>query len=469
MVTLFLSLLFFKTPSNVERVLGYIVFTCLLVQFILMWTLPRMRHAYGAIGIFITGWTTLCLALGLIVSPRLVLWGKTHEEVRLTGRRETRRSISEWLKISASFLLVTLFVVLPGILMFLGFMLDVYDITRLYRTTGAAVPGTMVPVSTGTSRFSHEYSVYIECTPKHRRLVPPLPEGQQAPIVLIESDDRISSQVLYEGWLEELYNVNKVSRVCLWNRPGRGFSDNAPSPFTLGDASDALTKALNAVLDSENPGFMADAESPPFQNNTIALVAHGLGGVYSRVFAARHLSSIHSILLIDTVHEDILRWTIGPIARGFGLWLEGMVSPLALRRQLSWLLHGRGPTFRYLSGMNAGTSGTRGGFAYNTKPGEIKASLQDQLVALSGSMQNEIEDSNNVLQGSNIPIAVVASAQSIRRNKEWSGLQRRLASLTANNVAFEVFDGPHEVWTARKAKEQLQDLYDHVLREKKYT
>lgn len=469
MVTLFLSLLFFTNPSRIERIFGYIVTTCLLVQFILMWSLARMRHSYGFVGIFITGWTLVCLTLGLVVSPKLVKWGKDHEEVRLTGRRETRRTLSEWVKISTSFILVLVLVIIPGVLMFLGFMLDVYDVTCLFRKTGAATPGTLVSVPSSVGHFAHNYEVYIECTPKHRRLVPPLPDDQQAPIVVIEADDRVAAQVLYAGWVEELYNINKISRVCIWNRPGRGFSDNAPSPFTLGDASDALTHALNAVLDAENPGFVASAEDPPFQNNSLALVAHGLGGVYSRVFASRHMSSIHSILLVDTIHEDVLRRSIGTIARGFGLWLEGMVSPLALRRQMSWLLHGRGPSFRYLSAINAGTAARNGGFAYNTRPGEIKASLQDQLVTLSGSMQNEVADSNSILQGSNIPVAVVASAQSIRKDKEWSGLQRRLAQLTANNVAFEVFDGPHEIWTARKAKEQLQDLYTHILREKKTT
>lgn len=469
LVTLFIALVFFNVPSSIERVLGYIITVCLLIQFVLMWALPEMRHVYGFIGVFITGWTLACLALSLVVTPQVVRWGKDHEEVRLTGRRETRRTISEWFKISFSFLLLVIFVVIPGLLMFFGFMLDVYDNARLYSYTGAATTGTRVsiPSSEGSN---HRYSVYIECTPEHRRLVPPLPDDQQAPIVIIEADDRVSAQVFYEGWVEELYNINKISRVCIWNRPGRGFSDNAPSPFSLADNSDALTLALNTILDQDSPPLASiDAEAPPFQNHSLALVSHGLGGLYSRAFASRHISSIQSILLVDTLHEDVLRRTVGPISRGFGLWVRGMVSPLAIQRQFSWILHGRGSTYRYLSGISGITRGNAGTFAYNTRSGEIKASLQDQLVVLSGSMQNEIQDSNSILQGSNIPVAVVASAQSIRKDRDWSGLQRKLAKLTANNVAFEVFDGPHEIWTSRKAKEQLQDLYTHVLREKKTT
>lgn len=444
-----------------------------------MWTIPYMRHSYGFIGIFITGWTLVCLVLSLIVSPQVVKWGKSHEEIRLTGRRETRRTISEWFKISFSFLLLVVFVVIPGVLFFLGFMLEVYDTTRLLHNTGAATAGTFVTVPSRPGKFSHEYSVFIECTPTHKNLNPPLPPDQEAPIVLIEADDSVSAQVFYEGWVEELYNINKISKVCFWNRPGRGFSDVAPSPFSLEDSADALTAALEDILARENPiSSSIDGEdeksSLPFQNHSLALVSHGLGGLYSRAFASRHMSSIHSILLVDTLHEDILRQTIGPIAHGFMLWLDGVLSPLALERQISWLVHGRGPSYRYLSGMSgigrsSGSSirGSHGGLAYNTNPKEIKASLQDQMAALSGAMRNEVQDSNELLQGSNIPVAVVASAQSIRKNRDWSSLQRKLAKLTANNVAFEIYDGPHEIWTARKAKEQLQDLYTHILREKR--
>lgn len=459
-VGLLIALIFFEVPSDIERILGFIVAGIFTLLFILMWSIPQTRHMYSVPGIFITGWTTVCLLLALVITPIVVKWGKDHEEIRLTGRRENRRTMREWFQISMSFILLSIFVVIPGILFFLGFMLDVYDTTRLLYKTGAATVGTFVPVTTTSSH--HEYNVYIECTPTHRRLVPPLPEGQVPAIAVIEADDRVSAQAIYQGWLEEMYNTNKVAKVCIWNRPGRGFSDNAPSPYTLADNAEALTIALNTVLKHERNH---EDNGIPFQNNTIALIAHGVGGLYARVFAAQHLSSIQSILLVDTLHEDILRRTIGPIARGFRLWLEGLVSSLAIQRQLSWIVHGRGPSYRYLSGYPI--SPQNGGLAFNTHSTEIKASLQDQLSSLSGAFQTEIENTNSILSGSNIPLAVVASAQSIRQDGEWSGLQRRLSKITANNIAFEILDGPHEVWVARKAKERLQEIYEQVLRDRR--
>jgi pimeloyl-ACP methyl ester carboxylesterase len=457
-ISLLIALLFFNLPTRVERVMGYSITTLYFIQFILMWTIPHLRHTYSIVGIVTTGWTWFSFLVALVITPIVVQWGKEHEEVRLTGRRENRRTVTEWLKISLSFLLLNLFVIIPSILFFCGFMLDVYDTTRLITRTGDATVGSFVPV---TTTGHHRYDVYIECTPTHKRLNPPLPDNRDPPIVLIEADDRVSAQAIYEGWVEELYNINKVAKVCFWNRPGRGFSDVAPSPFSLSESASALTTALETVLQEENN---EDATNVPFQNHSLAIVAHGFGGLYARVFAAQYISSIHSIFLIDTVHEEILRRTIGPIARGFGLWVRGVTSPFALKRQLSWIIHGKGPRFRYLSGLS---KVGKGGLAFDTHSSELKASLQEQIGALSGITQNEVEESNAILQGSNIPLGVVASAQSIRNDKEWSGLQKRLGKLTANNVAWEIYDGPHEIWAARKAKEQLQELYSHIVREKR--
>lgn len=457
-ISLLIALLFFSLPTRVECVLGYFITALYFLQFILMWTIPHLRHTYSIVGIVTTGWTCFSFLVALVITPVVVRWGKEYEEVRLTGRRENRRTVTEWFKISISFFLLILLVIIPSVLFFFGFMLEVYDTTRLITGTGEARVGSFIPV---TTTGHHTYQVYIECTPTHKRLNPPLPDNRDPPIVLIEADDRVSAQAIYEGWVEELYNINKVAKVCFWNRPGRAFSDVAPSPFSLSESASALTTSLETVLQKENN---ADANDLPFQNHSLAIVAHGLGGLYARVFASQHLSSIHSIFLIDTVHEEIVRRTIGPIRRGFGLWVRGVLSPLALERQASWILHGKGPKYRYLSGL---TKVGRNGLAFNTHSNEIKASLQEQIGALSGITQTEVEESNAILQGSNIPLGVVVSAQSIRKDKEWSGLQRRLSKLTANNVAWEIYDGPHEIWAARKAKEQLQDLYSHIVREKR--
>lgn len=472
LVVLLLELLFFTTPSDVELYMGYFVTGCFVLQLILAVTIPHARHFYGIVGIFTIFWTVASLGLTLVMTPYTVKWGQDYEEERLTGRVETRRTLGEWFKVSISLILLLALVVVPALLFFFGFLLEIYDTARLFHGEGAATKGLFVPIRyEGHSK----YSVYIECTPENHYVEDGgISKSVERPIVLIEADDRVSAQVFYKGWLEELYEANKVSQVCLWNRPGRGFSDVASSPFSLDASTHALTTALTAAL--KHNGTVSSSQeietshAHPFQNRTLALVSHGLGGLYSRAFAARHLNSTQSLLLIDTVHEEILRKSYGRPSRGFKFWLKGVLSPLSVRRQLSWLLHFKGPEDRYLGSSrggsgSAGITGGRAGLAFSTNPTEIKASLQEQISAFNGDTRSQLSDSSYLLSDSKIPLAVVSSAQSIRSNKEWSALQRKLTKVTRNNVAWEILDGPHEIWADEKAKYQLQKLFLNILQE----
>lgn len=65
-----------------------------------------------------------------------------------------------------------------------------------------------------------------------------------------------------ESWVFDAYNNATITRYCYWDRPGYGFSDNAPSPLSAGMAVDALTEAL-----------VKANESGPW-----VLVSHGVGG-----------------------------------------------------------------------------------------------------------------------------------------------------------------------------------------------
>lgn len=461
LISLLLSLLVFPVFSELEQVLGYAVVACLALQLVMVLALPHIRHFYSPVGLFSFFWAFLVMGMCLVVYPRAVKKEQDYVEERLTGRQEDRRTFMEWVKVSLSMILLLIVILLPVLLFFCGLLLDIYDTARLYHGDGAAAKGIFVPISYSDTR---DYSVFIECTNDHDTTI-----DNSAPIVLLEADDTTSAQILYSGWLEELYETNKVSKVCLWNRPGRAFSDVAPSPFSLSEASDALTIALERAISQSSASSTTDPDAP-FQNRTLALVSHGLGGLYSRYFASRHIHSVQSIFLIDTLQEESLHDSIGLLSRGFKLWLNGLTTPLAIRRQLSWLVHHKGPESRFLSGGRMGSDSTvlkDGRLASSTNPAEIKASLQEQISAFNGQTWTKIQEANIILEESKIPLAVVSSAQTIRKHKEWSALQRKLTKVTSNNVAWEILDGPHEVWADEKAKYQLQTLFLNILEEKR--
>lgn len=510
--SLFLSICFFRYPTETDRFLGYTATVSLLIAFILTVAVPATRHRTTLGSAIILIWTLLSFALSLILTPAWVKWGKVHEEVRLTGRVETRKTFREWIAGTGSALLTFVLVVLPAISIFLSVLLDIYDYARLHQDLDV---GTFVDIypnpSFGGSKahndrdklnsfeqtFGEEYqpanvisaknsghgdsgyrppsdndrdngfsySVYVYCTPRqggpgkgHNDSPPsvrPSPNGKPAPIVLIEADSGTSAQQFYEGWVDELYNDNKIAQVCYWNRPGRGFSDNAPSPFSLGMAADALTAGLRQVLGTHNSA-VDDSDDKyehdnPFGNNTFAIVGHGVGGLYGRVFASRHIQHVHSLTLIDAFPEELLVRRLGKPTSGFKDWWKAVWSVFGFEKQVSWLIRLRGSRVRMLGKMAA-----------NTRPNELKASLQEQISAL-GIMRNDIETSNSILHGSDLPLAVLSSGTHVRADQEWSSYQRTLTKVTAKNVAWEVLEGPHDLWLTVKAKKKMQEVLINLL------
>lgn len=467
-LSLLLSIFNFSVPSKAQLNIGYFLAGQLSFQLLLTLLIPSFRRYYNVIGITTMVFTLISVVLSLVLAPIIVNRGKGHEEMRLTGRVETRWTLGEWLKASSTVTFVIFLVAIPFILIFLNFLLDVYDTARLFHGAGEGTKGIFVPIqSTGyTAHTSNylSYSVYVQCTPENEHV-----SDKNQPVVVIESDDRVSAQAFYKGWLEELYADNKVSRVCLWNRPGRGFSDVAPSPFNINDATNALTVALTAALlpeNATNDNNLITDSSIFFQNKTLALISHGLGSIYSRAFAARHFSQIQSLTMIDPIHEKLLSQYLGRPSRGFFIWLRGLLSPLSITRQLSWILHQKSPQERYLGITKSVSDFKQYELPFKTRSSELKASLQEQILALNGGMVSQLEHTSDVLGESNIPLAIITSLQSSKSRYHWNEYQRELTKITNNNVAWEILDGPHSVWISEKARFELQKLFLNVIKEK---
>jgi pimeloyl-ACP methyl ester carboxylesterase len=78
-------------------------------------------------------------------------------------------------------------------------------------------------------------------------------------------------------------------RSCAYDRAGLGFSDPGPLP----------RDANNLVSDLE-AWLKAKGEAGPY-----VLVAHSMGGLETRMFAARHPAQIAGVVLVDTTSPDL--------------------------------------------------------------------------------------------------------------------------------------------------------------------
>src|SRR5256886_12496647 len=130
----------------------------------------------------------------------------------------------------------------------------------------AAMPGQLIDVG--------GHRLYLHCT------------GSGSPSVVLQSGAGESSA--YWGWIAPA--VARDTRVCVYDRPGRGFSDPAPSPQDgVGIATD-----LHTLLDR------AQVAAP------YVLVGHSSGGPYIQIFAARYPDQVAGMVLLDGQSPNVL-------------------------------------------------------------------------------------------------------------------------------------------------------------------
>lgn len=109
--------------------------------------------------------------------------------------------------------------------------------------------------------------------------------GSGGPTVLIDAGNANFSL----DWTHIQGEVDETTRVCTFDRAGYGWSDPGPQPR---DAS-SVVEELHALL-------VAAGEAGPY-----VLVGHSLGGVHTRLFAARYPDETAAMVLIDTSTEIV--------------------------------------------------------------------------------------------------------------------------------------------------------------------
>ena len=391
------ALLFFATPSTPMGVLSMAVSVLLLIDMIVIVSVPRLRVEEGWVGIASVIWATL-IGLFNVVTNRTVRWGKAEEEERLTGRQESRRSLREWCAVFTATLFMVIFVLVTLLL----------TATLILRSRDATLqaPGTRYFVDGG------KYEVHVACVGNQTYDK----KGNALPTVLLEGGYQ-PVEGGFEDWVYNAWSNGTIDRYCWYDRAGIAWSDNAPSPHSAGMSADALSEAL-AIAGEDGPYI---------------LVSAGIGSIYSRVFSARHVRDIKGIMLIDPLHEDLL-YKVGNPGRGFVLWGRGIIAPLGLDRLAGALFNGRTKEDRVY-----GTSAYQGGKF-------IKNKLQENLVADSLT-KNEVVGARNIQQPG-VPLVVVSSGIHIKQDKDWERKQKDLTKITDKLVAWDVVSKApaEEVW-----------------------
>jgi pimeloyl-ACP methyl ester carboxylesterase len=108
-------------------------------------------------------------------------------------------------------------------------------------------------------------------------------QGEGSPAVVMEA------AIGETGLLWSLVQpaVAKITRACVYDRPGYGWSDPSPRPRTA------------AVMAQELHTLLGTAEVP----GPYVLVGHSLGGLLVRLYAARYPQEVAGMVLVDSAHE----------------------------------------------------------------------------------------------------------------------------------------------------------------------
>ena len=130
----------------------------------------------------------------------------------------------------------------------------------------AAVAGEEMLVDVGGRRL------YIRCM------------GEGSPTVILEHGLVNES----EGWATVQRAGAQFTRVCAFDRAGRGKSDHAPTPRT----SEDMVADLHALLEN------AHVHGP------YILVGNGLGALNARVYTHIYPDDVVGVVLVDSMHPD---------------------------------------------------------------------------------------------------------------------------------------------------------------------
>lgn len=369
---------------------------------VLLLSVQQTRYEEGWVGTVSVVWALL-MSLWTLLIDEAVKWGKAEEEERLTGRAETRRTLTEWTEVMIQTVAYAVMCV-ALVLMTLNIVLRALD-------AGVAPAGKLYWVD------SDKYRVHVHC------------HGNKTtgkPTVLFEGGDWT---VEYEFWglAEGAVRNGTFPRYCFADRPGLGWSDTSPSPSSAGFVVDVLSEAL-AKAGEDGPWVLASA---------------GIGSIYSRVFSARHGSAVKGLVLVDPLHEDLLPRAVGRASTGFWLWLRGVLSPLGLDRIPGAVFRGRTSRDR-VYGRAAWQSGKH-----------ILAKLQENLVA--GSFTRRDAQTSRSVQDRRTPLVIISSGKHVKASHEWERKQRDLTKLTDKLRHWDIVDGaPHDVWRTYEGRQKIE-------------
>lgn len=261
------------------------------------------------------------------------------------------------------------------------------------------VPGQLVDVG--------GRSLHLHCT------------GSGTPTVLLQPGaGEISSNM---GWIAPA--VAQQTRVCVYDRAGRGWSDPAAAP------QDGL--ALAADLHT----MLARAQVP----GPYVLAGHSFGGLYTLAFAAQYPDEVVGMVLLDSTMPKPAESPAKPKVPGSYDVMSHLSALVATTAQVGLT--------RLYAPVEAGTLPPRSSDeirASIARPDTLKSTI-DEYVQANTAMQQAAQ----LTDFGSKPLVVLAAGEG--GAPDWFAKQERLAALSTNSTHHAITGAVHEDLVAKQA------------------
>ena len=223
--------------------------------------------------------------------------------------------------------------------------------------------------------------------------------GSGAPTVILESG--LGEAAAYWGWIAAA--VAKDTRVCAYDRAGRGWSD----PAAASQDGVAVATDLHILLDR---GSLAG----PF-----VLVGHSSGAQYVRIFAGRYPEQVAGMILLDGQPAEAFE-----ALPGFPVFYNRFRRVVALLPSLARLGVGR---LIYHSAFDSLPPKARDMQRFTSSSARSARSLRDEFAELPTSLA-QARSFQNLGER---PLVVVTAARDA--SVGWLPLQDKMATLSTNS------------------------------------
>ncbi|ODQ63287.1 hypothetical protein NADFUDRAFT_53558 [Nadsonia fulvescens var. elongata DSM 6958] len=504
------SIVFMRATSKIERRISLCTLILLSVEFMVVLIVPGVRHSFGLVGLFTIFWTGFVIGVGEILASWVIEARKqalfeeelfvarnnAHDVVDTDSnaeaeseyseassrispnrvRRIERKTLTEWVGVGVSSLLSLVILTLTFLLTLTVFV-NAFDSLRVPR------PKFIEPVK-WYPRFSFwgSYSAgssYLYCLPSHVHS----PTNQT---VLLIPGDTASGELMVEEWLEQVWELNRVGRVCVWDPPGWAWSNVGSVHGGLERQVEMLEESLYALkknnvstpddgLDPHKPDL-----DPPFALDKgkkdsdkkkhdpddeekelppLFVISHGPGSLSAMILASRHTKSdvlgyspIRNMLFLDPMPPSFARNFYYSYTHGISLYFQGLLAPF---KGIVWLFSS------IFNDDNQGAETRVWGRRQHEQVKWIQARLKDNIEGRKTTMR-QVNIALGTLRDSDIRVSVVSSSWMIEQVESWSLGQREVSEVTGNNIVWRVVDAGHNVWRG-KGRREVQRLVENII------